>query len=252
MGKVLSFVDLYLMQSDRDVQRMRDLGASPDRIIRTGNMKFDQDTQATSVTSPVITKAELGLEDHEELLVAGSTHSEEEDFLITSFSLLLQEHPNTVLLMAPRHVERAELVEAKIRTAGYIPIRRSAMRAVGGEQLKKNSARVIILDTRGELANIYALARVTFVGGTLVPVGGHNLLEPARWGKPVYFGPFTDHCSEIAHLLVQAGGGIQVKDSDELSDQFRQAFNNPSLVQRMGAAARGVVQAKSRCHKTQS
>ena len=111
------------------------------------------------------------------------------------------------------------------------------------EKRQGKRARVIILDTRGELAEVYALAKVTFVGGTLVPVGGHNLLEPARWGKPVYFGPYTDHCSEIAHFLVQAGGGRQVKNAEELSAQLLQAFNNPSLIQHMGSAARGVVQA---------
>ena len=102
---------------------------------------------------------------------------------------------------------------------------------------------MIILDTRGELANVYGLGRVTFVGGTLVPIGGHNLLEPAKWSKPVFFGPYTDHCSEIAHLLVQEGGGVQVRNWEELTDQLRHAFNSPSILQEMGSAGRAVVQA---------
>jgi 3-deoxy-D-manno-octulosonic-acid transferase len=243
MGKVLSFVDLFLMQSDRDAQRIRDLGASSDRIFRTGNMKFDRDSQSTSLSSPAITTAAFGLKEHEELLVAGSTHSEEEDALLGCYARLHRDHPDSVLLIAPRHVERVEMVEAKVRAAGFVPVRRSAMKHAKIEERQGKSARVIILDTRGELAEVYALARVTFVGGTLVPVGGHNLLEPARWGKPVYFGPYTDHCSEIAHFLVQAGGGRQVKDAEELCAQLLQAFNNPSLIQHMGSAARGVVQA---------
>ncbi|NIO07609.1 MAG: 3-deoxy-D-manno-octulosonic acid transferase, partial [Deltaproteobacteria bacterium] len=163
--------------------------------------------------------------------------------MLECYGRLRRDHPDTVLLMAPRHVERAEIVEAKIRGAGYVPIRRSAMKHAKVEEQKDKDARVIILDTRGELANVYALGHVTFVGGTLVPVGGHNLLEPARWGKPVFFGPYTDHCAETAHLLVQAGGGIQAKNAEDLSVQLLQAFNDPSLVHRMGSAARGVVQA---------
>jgi len=243
MEKVLSFVDLCLMQSDRDVQRIRDLGASSERVFRTGNMKFDQDSQSSSSSSPAITRSALGLEEHEELIVAGSTHSEEEDDLLECYARLHRDVPDSVLLIAPRHVERVENVEAKVRAAGFVPVRRSAMNHAKVEERQGKGARVIILDTRGELADVYALGRVTFVGGTLVPVGGHNLLEPARWGKPVYFGPYTDHCSEIARLLVQAGGGIQVTDAEELSAQLLQAFQNPSLIQRMGSAARSVVQA---------
>ena len=243
MEKVLSFVDLFLMQSDRDVQRIRDLGASSERVFRTGNMKFDQEGQSPSFASPRITRSALGLAEHEELIVAGSTHSEEEDDLLGCYTRLLRDHPVSILLIAPRHVERVENVEAKVRTAGLVSVRRSVMKHAQGEEPKGKGPRVIILDTRGELADVYALGRVTFVGGTLAPVGGHNLLEPARWGKPVYFGPYTDHCSEIANLLVQAGGGIQVKDAGELSDQLLQAFNNPSFIQRMGSAARSVVQA---------
>ena len=243
MSTVLSFVDLFLMQSDRDVQRIRDLGASSERVFRTGNMKFDQENQSPSFSSPRITRDALGLAEQEELIVAGSTHSEEEDDLLGCYSHLLRDYSDVVLLMAPRHVERVENVEAKIRAAGFVSVRRSAMIQAQGEGIQRNIPRVIILDTRGELADVYALGRVTFVGGTLVPIGGHNLLEPARWGKPVYFGPYTDHCSEIAHLLVQAGGGIQVKDAKELSEKLLQAFNNPSVLQRMGFAARGVVQA---------
>jgi 3-deoxy-D-manno-octulosonic-acid transferase len=206
-------------------------------------MKFDQDRPSPSFSSPAITRSVLGLEEHEELIVAGSTHSEEEDDLLDCYTRLLRDHPGSVLLIAPRHVERVEHVEAKVRAAGFGSVRRSAMNHAKVEEPQGKGARVIILDTRGELADVYALGRVTFVGGTLVPVGGHNLLEPARWGKPVYFGPYTDHCSEIAHLLVQAGGGIQVKDAEELSAQLLQAFNNPSLIQRIGSAARSVVQA---------
>ena len=242
MKQVLSYVDLCLMQSDRDVERIRALGASPERVFRTGNMKFDPDNSAASSSSPAITRSTLGLGEDEELIVAGSTHPAEEDDLLRCYTILLRHVPSCVLLIAPRHVERVGNVEAKIREAGLKPIRRSSMDPARIEKNQDQGARVIILDSRGELKDVYALGRVAFVGGTLVPVGGHNLLEPARWGKPVFFGPYTDHCSEIAHLLVQAGGGTKVKDAEDLSAQLIQAFQDPSLIQRMGSAARQVVQ----------
>lgn len=243
MTKVLSFVDLCLMQSERDVQRIRELGAQAEKVFRTGNMKFDQDGQSSLSSLPTITRTELGLNEDEELIVAGSTHAEEEEQLLACYARVHRVIPSSVLLIAPRHIERAENVEATIRSSGIETVRRSTMSTVKREEPQGKKPRVIVLDTRGELSHVYAFARVTFVGGTLVPVGGHNLLEPARWGKPVYFGPFTDHCSEVANLLVQAGGGIQVKDAEELSTQFLRAFQDPKLTQDIGSAARRVVDA---------
>ena len=101
--------------------------------------------------------------------------------------------------------------------------------------------RVIILDSRGELASVYSWAWVAFVGGTLVPIGGHNLLEPAGWGKPVFFGPFTDHCREIAGLLLQGGGGVQVQNGEELAELFLKSFRNRDWTEQMGQAAREIV-----------
>ena len=242
MKQVLSYVDLCLMQSDRDVERIQALGASPERVFRTGNMKFDQDNSLASASSPAITRSTLGLGEDDELIVAGSTHPAEEDDLLKCYAILLRQVPSSVLLIAPRHVERVRNVEAKIEAAGFKSVRRSTMDPEAAEESHAPGPRVIILDTRGELKDVYALGKLAFVGGTLVPVGGHNLLEPARWGKPVFFGPYTDHCSEIAHLLVQAGGGIKVKDAEDLSAQLVQAFQDPSLIQRAGSAARQVVQ----------
>ena len=243
MKKVLSFVDLFLMQSDRDVERIRELGADSERVIRTGNMKFDQGDRSISPSLPPFSRSSMGLQDNEDLIVAGSTHSEEEDYLLECYAHLVQAFPLSVLLIAPRHVERVENVEAKVRSAGFSSIRRSAMDSSTLLETQGQRPRVILLDTRGELADVYSLGRVTFVGGTLVPVGGHNLLEPAQWGKPVFFGPYTDHCSDIANLLVQSGGGIQVKNAKDLTVQLLQALQSPSLLHDMGLAARGVIEA---------
>jgi 3-deoxy-D-manno-octulosonic-acid transferase len=107
--------------------------------------------------------------------------------------------------------------------------------------LRSPGPRVIILDSRGELAAIYGEAVVAYVGGTLVPVGGHNLLEPAAWGKPVLFGPYTDHCAEIAELLIQAGGGRRVTKMD-LTQQLGNFFRDADLRLQVGRSARQVVE----------
>ena len=100
---------------------------------------------------------------------------------------------------------------------------------------------MVILDTRGELAGVYQHAVLSFVGGTLIPVGGHNLLEPALWSKPVFFGPHTDHCAEVAELLVRAGGAVRVRDGAELAAEMAGLLRDRAALRRMGAAARGVV-----------
>jgi 3-deoxy-D-manno-octulosonic-acid transferase len=148
------------------------------------------------------------------LFVAGSTHPGEEEQLLASYRILLQHYPGLVLLLAPRHIERAAQVESVAIALGFVVVRRSLL---SRGCVPPNGPRVIILDTRGELATVYRYAVASFVGGTLVPIGGHNLLEPAIWGKPVFFGPYTDHCAEIADLLLRAEGGRQATDGAELA-----------------------------------
>jgi 3-deoxy-D-manno-octulosonic-acid transferase len=242
MAKVLSTISLCLMQSECDASRIKELGAVPQRVYRTGNMKFDLDGDDSIPPLPEIFPDSLGLDESEVLIIGGSTHSEEEDFLLGSYHAMCRENPCTVLLLAPRHIERVEQVEEKIRAKGFKAVRRSRLKSEGNQGTSGPSGpRVIILDSRGELAGLYALARVAFVGGTLAPIGGHNLLEPAKMGKPVFFGPYTDHCEEVANLLIEAEGGIQVQDGMELTTQLLRAIRDPAWVDQMGKAALEVV-----------
>jgi 3-deoxy-D-manno-octulosonic-acid transferase len=226
------------MQSDRDVDRIIALGAEASRVRRTGNIKFDQPIPA--VTEGGVTRARLGLRDTEQLFVAGSTHPGEEETLVECYRALVTQYPSAVLLLAPRHIERAESVEAMIRARGLAVQRRSAIGQAGA--LRSSGPRVVVLDSRGELAAIYREAVVAFVGGTLVPIGGHNLLEPAQWEKPVLFGPYTDHCAEIADLLIQAGGGRRVLHAEDLTQQVTALFSDDEERKRMGRSARQVVE----------
>ncbi len=235
---MLQTLSLCLMQSDRDVDRIVALGAEASRVRRTGNIKFDQPVPAVTEAGRI--RDRLGLQETEQLFVAGSTHSGEEEALVECYQALVAQCSAAVLLLAPRHIERAESVEAMIRARGMTVQRRSAIGQAGGP--RSAGPRVVLLDSRGELAAIYREAVVAFVGGTLVPVGGHNLLEPAQWAKPVLFGPYTDHCAEVADLLIQAGGGSRVLHTEELTQQVKALFADDEERGRMGRSARQVVE----------
>lgn len=235
---MLQTLSLCLMQSDRDVDRIVALGAEVSRVRRTGNIKFDQPIPV--VTEGGATRARLDLQDAEQLFVAGSTHPGEEEILVDCYRALLTRCPSAVLLLAPRHIERTESVEAMVRARGFAVQRRSTIGETGARRF--TGPRVLVLDSRGELAAIYREAAVAFVGGTLVPVGGHNLLEPAQWAKPVLFGPYTDHCEEIADLLIQAGGGRRVLQAEDLTRQVMGLFCDDEERERMGRSARLVLE----------
>jgi len=177
--------------------------------------------------------------EHEQLLVAGSTHPGEEEAIVAAYRLIVASCSSAVLLLAPRHIERAEQVEAMLRAQGFTVQRRSVVRM--NSSGPGGGPRVVILDTGGELALVYREAAVAFVGGTLVPIGGHNLLEPAVWAKPVLFGPYTDKCAEIANLLSRGGGGMRVTDAATLAQHVIRLLKNPDACTSMGQSAQQVV-----------
>ncbi|MBH0192646.1 MAG: 3-deoxy-D-manno-octulosonic acid transferase, partial [Nitrospira sp.] len=230
---VLRSITLCLMQSDRDRQRIVALGADPEAVHTTGNIKFDQPLPVMEAETSW--RRSMGLHEGERLILAGSTHPGEEELLVLAYGRIVNEHPSAVLMLAPRHIERVDQVEAMIREAGFVAQRksRSGERVVG--------PRVIILDTRGELARAYRESVVAFVGGTLVPVGGHNLLEPAVWGRPVLFGPYTDHCAEMAALLDEAGGGRRVLGVEDMVRCCTEWLSDQDACNTVGQAAKRVV-----------
>jgi 3-deoxy-D-manno-octulosonic-acid transferase len=224
-------------QTAADAERLAAIGADPGRIVITGNLKFDQGTEDADMPSAA-RRAGLGLGPEERLWVAGSTHPGEETLLVRAYLRLRQRDPRLVLLLAPRHLDRLDKVEAMVREEGAEPVRRTA--PIGGRRSASASPasgatpRVILLDTLGELASLYAEAEVAFVGGTLAPVGGHNLLEPAARGKPVVFGPHTHKCEEIARTLLAAGAGVRVDSTEALVDHVGRLLADGALRARMG------------------
>ncbi len=230
---VLRTLTLCLMQSERDADRIIALGADPARVHVTGNIKFDQ--PLPDVRSDEALRRSFGIDEHEQLILAGSTHPGEEELLVSAYGHIAKIHPSTVLMLAPRHIERVDRVEAMLREAGFAVQRKSQIRE------KQSGPRVVILDTRGELSRAYREAVVAFVGGTLVPVGGHNLLEPAVWGTPVMFGPHTDHCAEVATLLYEAGGGRRITGKEDLVTSLEEWLGQPDARSRAGQAAKRAV-----------
>ena len=226
----LERIRMFAMQSEEDARRIVALGAPAGRVVVTGNMKHDaatpDDTQGRAW------RTRLGLTPDRRAWVAGSTHPGEEEAVLAAHALARQAHPDLALIVAPRHPERAAEAAGLVQAHGWPVVRRSEL----GGALDRDA--VMILDTVGELAELYAIADVVFVGGSLVPRGGHNVLEPARLSKPVVFGPHTTNFREAAALLASGGGGVVVRDGPELAARLTALLADPVERTRMGEAAR--------------
>jgi 3-deoxy-D-manno-octulosonic-acid transferase len=232
--RVLAAVTVCSMQTDRDVDRIIQLGADPDRVVRTGNLKYDQVSVSAPAVSGQIAKRDLGLTEREDLFVAGSTHPVEEEAVLDCYRRLLEVAPSLVLVLAPRHIERADAVCATARLRGFEVFHRTTL---PGVRSTPSGPRVIVLDTRGELASLYREATLVFVGGSLVDVGGHSPLEPAAWGKAVVFGPHMDHFAEAAEQFLRRGAGIQVRDVHEMADAMMALLKDRAKLEERGKAA---------------
>ena len=231
MRRVLANVSVFAMQTEEDARRIIALGAPASRVVVTGNLKSDLVPEAADAGTAVW-RERLRLGADARLWIAGSTHRGEETLVLDAFRRARARCPDLALLLAPRHPERAGEVEEMIRERGLTAVRRSGLPAAGAP------GAVVILDTVGELAALYALAEVVFVGGSLVPIGGHNVLEPAMRGKPVLVGPHMSNFREGAELLQRSGGGLVVKDGPELERELTRLLEDRDLARRMGEAAR--------------
>lgn len=244
--RVLQCVDLFCMQTGADAERVLELGADPERVHVVGNLKFDAAPQTDASSLAERWRQELKIEAGQPVLVAGSTHAGEEEALLQAFCLVRREFPDLLLILAPRHPDRLAAVEAVIAANGLAVVRRSALaRARGGAK------EVVLLDTVGELSALYAVGSVTFVGGSLIPRGGHNLLEPALHGRPVLFGPHMENFAEASSIFVEHGAAVQVNDAEELARQLARLLRDPAARDRMGKAALEALAAhRGACERT--
>jgi len=228
-ARMLTHVRVLAMQSEEDARRIIALGARPERVVVTGNIKSDLIPPEGG--GDALWQRLLGLDDGEPVWVAGSTHRGEEAIVLDVYLRLRARVPTLTLVLAPRHPERVAEVERLVRERRLQPVRRSG--------LPKSQARgaVIIVDTVGELAQIYRVASIVFVGGSLAPTGGHNMLEPALLRKPVLFGPHTTNFRESAELLLEAGGALVVRDGAELEAHMAALLVDAERCRLMGEAA---------------
>ena len=196
------------MQSEESARRFIDLGANPGRVTVTGSLKFDSlDLSTNTIQSRARDRVlrYFRIPAGRPVIVAGSTMKGEEPAVLRAFRRVRATFPNTLLILAPRHPERVDDVEALSQDEGFKTVRRSEL-AIDAEP----RADVVVLDSIGELATIYQLATVAFVGGSLVATGGHNILEPAVFGKPIVFGPHMSNFAEIADAFVSNAAAVQV------------------------------------------
>ncbi len=219
---------LWLVQSGLDAQRLVESGAPRERVRVAGNIKFDGTWEPLREEERRALLQALGRAPGESVWIAGSTHPGEEDAVLAVFSRIGERFPGLRLVLAPRRVERAGELCGLARARG-IPVARRT-----GTESEKRAARVIVLDTLGELGRVYGIGAVAFVGGSLVPVGGHNLLEPARFGLPVLFGRHTHNFAAMSDMLLEAGGGRRVQDANDLEQTLGRLLEDPVKAEEMG------------------
>jgi 3-deoxy-D-manno-octulosonic-acid transferase len=221
-------------QSEADVVRFRALGAPEERLSIMGNLKFDvQAGPELQATGQALRQKLFG---NAGVLVAGSTREGEEPILLDAFRKLLATQPNSVLVLAPRHPERASAVCTAIGAAGF------GFRRLSAGEAPVRAGEVLLVDVLGQLMKFFAAGDVAFVGGTLVPVGGHNLLEPAAVGLPVLAGPHLENVKDVAEMLRDAGVLTPVTDADSVAAAAAWLLGNPVMRHSIGELAQGKVQ----------
>lgn len=228
--QVFQKVSFFGMQSAIDHQRVIEMGADPGRVLLTGNMKYDQKRVEYDPETLAELRSAFNLGPQEQVFVAGSTHAGEEEMILEVYQKLIQEHPRLVLILAPRHPERFQEVERLVKSKNMALLRKTQIR--GKSPLV--SPQVILLDTIGELSQTYALGDIIFVGGSLVNVGGHNILEPLVFKKPVLFGPHMQNFAEIAQTLQEAEAVIMVRSKEELWEQSRALLKDRARAELLG------------------
>lgn len=222
------------MQTEQDAGSMRQLGVDPTRLAVLGNLKYDAALSESCINkTPDLDTLQIPTQAL--VWVAGSTHRGEEEIIFAVLARLVRTFANLFLIVAPRDVERGAELAAMAARYGLSAFRRSQGGAGGS---------VLILDTLGELASVYALCDVAFIGGSLVPQRGHNPLEPAVYGKPVLFGPYMEDFAEISRDLLALSGARQVNDADDLYARMSLLLANPAARERVGRQAQGLIDSR--------
>ena len=239
----------FLMQSERDAERVRELGAPADRVKVNGNLKYDQELPKATPLAEWFER-EVNEKKRRPLIVAGSVVANEEPLALIAFGVLQGEHRDALLVMAPRKPERFDAAEQYIEDSHQKFIKRSQLSVAlpSGAQAKNEFSElspgvaVVLLDTIGELASLYRIADGVFVGGSLVESGGHNILEPAAFGKVPVFGPSMENFADMSQRFVAAEAAVQVESPEDAGVTWIELLRSPERMTRMGATAKRLVE----------
>jgi 3-deoxy-D-manno-octulosonic-acid transferase len=249
MKSALGQAAAFLMQSEKDSERVKELGAPAERVKTSGNLKYDQELPKATPVAEWLEK-EANEKGRRPVIVAGSVVANEEPLALIAFGVVQGEHRNALLVLAPRKPERFKDAEQYIEDSHQKFIRRSQLsvaapsgaQTVGQFSELPDGIGVILLDSIGELASLYQIADATFVGGSLVESGGHNILEPAAFGKVAVFGPSMENFAEMAKRFVTADAAIQVESPEDAGVTWIELLRAPERMKRMGETAKRLVE----------
>jgi 3-deoxy-D-manno-octulosonic-acid transferase len=235
---VLNKINLILTQTDKDARRIISLGADENKVKVTGNMKFDNTDYTDSKKDYADLRLKLGMGTKEKLLVAGSTHPGEEKIILSVYKELLPQTPDLRLLIAPRHIERVPELELLVNKKGFSFLKISYLNQAPST---KHQAPVFILDTIGQLKNFYAVADIVFVGGSLIKKGGHNIIEPAIFSKPIISGKHYFNSPDIFRVFIDNQAILICQGKGELKQGIIDLLENPEKARKLGIRGREVV-----------
>lgn len=236
--EVLKNISAFGMQSADDTERIINMGADKEKVVRTGNLKFEHEIIDVSSDSVKRLKGSLNIIENKDIIIAGSTHRGEDEEIIKAYltiSKATQELP--LLIIAPRHLDRLTEIEDILKRYNFSFIRKTMIK----KEEASSKYSVILLDTIGELSALYSIATVVFVGGSLVPVGGHNILEPALYKKPILFGLYMHNFKEIAEGFKSKKAAIEITNSDEMAKEIINILNNPDIGMELGERGFSVI-----------
>ncbi|MFA5148207.1 MAG: 3-deoxy-D-manno-octulosonic acid transferase [Candidatus Omnitrophota bacterium] len=240
LKKILGKIDLFLMQSQADAERVIYLGAPEERVKVSGNLKFDAALTGGKADERESFRKKLGLSPEESLLIAGSTHPGEEEIILRCYKQLARECPRLRLLIAPRHAVRFPAVAGCVKAAGL-----KARSVSKSDHIPSNGEEVYVLDVMGILARLYSAGDMIFMGGSLIKKGGQNPLEAAYYSKAVLFGPHMHNFEGIAAALLSEKAAMRVADEEDLIKSVRMLLHDPAGLRAMGERARSVLESNA-------
>jgi 3-deoxy-D-manno-octulosonic-acid transferase len=241
MKRILSTIDCFCMQTPKDAERIRQLGASSEKVFALGNIKFDE--AVSSPENSAFTRKDFGFSESDDVVVAGSTHSPEEEEIIDIYKELKESRAPLKLILAPRHTERADEVKTYIEKSGIGYCRFSDI--LSGKKAGGGSEDIVLVDTIGHLKDIYAVATLIFIGGSLAKKGGQNPIEGARWGKAVIFGPHMFNFREMANIFIEGGAAVSVKSAQQLKVTLKDLLEDAARRENMAQNGKRIIDKNS-------